>query len=369
MIIFRAVFVVSFLGILFGASLVSAQIVSAFPAKKTISLGENVSVKVVVSSPLQAMNAVSAALSYPASLSVVSIDKGGSVIDFWTEEPHVVGGKILFEGVALSPGYQGSSGVLFTVTFSGKKQGIAQLVFTNAAILANDGLGSNIIKGLGAASIAIGGGDTFLPPGVATVQPGGNTKSLALPVIIDYSPLIGSSEGLYLKGKGEPGAITKIVFHDASFRSIGEQFIASLQTSKRNLSEALVKNDPNDGTFEYASPPNLLAGAYNATPFLVDDKNNVEKPGLGVQLFVSDSRIVRGLVVFVNILALLIPIVGLIVLIYFIPWYSFRRMRVIKRRLGLEEEKIELSAHELNRQDKVMEHTTDTLLSSSETPK
>jgi hypothetical protein len=65
-------------------------------------------------------------------------------------------------------------------------------------------------------------------------------------------------------------------------------------------------------------------------------------PWFGVQLFVKDSKIVNYLIVAINVLGLLIPIVTLCVIVYFIPWYSWRKMRVLKRKLGLEEEKIEL---------------------------
>ena len=102
-----------------------------------------------------------------------------------------------------------------------------------------------------------------------------------------------------------------------------------------------------------------MAGVYNTTPFLVDINTNTEKPGLGAQLLVSDSKIVKMLVVLINVLGLLIPVVGLIVIIYFIPWYSFKRMRVLKKKLGLEEEKIELSGHQLERQDKMLDQNID----------
>ena len=139
-----AVFITIFAIVFSTASLTIAQTINVVPVKKSIVVEEETAVRIAVSSSAQAMNAVSASLSFPATLSVVGIDRTGSIIDFWTEEPRVVGGKILFEGVVLNPGYQGPSGTLFTVTFRGKKEGIAQLTFTNAAILANDALSCSI---------------------------------------------------------------------------------------------------------------------------------------------------------------------------------------------------------------------------------
>jgi len=369
----RTRFFISIVVLSFFPAFVCAQMLGVSVPKKEAAIGERVSARVYVSSPTQPINAVSGTLSFPASLSVLSISREGSIIDFWTQEPQAVGGSIRFEGVSLNPGYQGSSGTLFTVVFSGKKSGLATLTFNNAAILANDGLGSNIITGVGSATLRVGGAlattldpvpGTISPPTIPTTP----AKLKALPVITDYSAVVDPKSVAYLKGKGEPGAITKIVFRDSSFKSVGEQFIASLQTKKRELDEVLVKNDPETGEFQYNSGASLVAGAYNATPFLIDEEANTERPGLGVQLLVSDSPIVRALVVLVNVLALLIPVVGLGVLIYFIPWYSFRRMRVIKRRLGLEEDKLELSEHQLKRQDTLLEHDTNKLLDDAKTP-
>ena len=126
-----------------------------------------------------------------------------------------------------------------------------------------------------------------------------------------------------------------------------------IQSKKKRLDDVLVKNDE-QGDFEYKSPNNLVAGVYNATPFLLDNETNTDKPGLGVQLLVKDNKIVKGLVTFINVLMLLIPIVGLIMIIYFIPWYSSRRMRIMKKKMGLEEEKIEITEHQLKRQDKLL---------------
>jgi hypothetical protein len=156
-----------------------------------------------------------------------------------------------------------------------------------------------------------------------------------------------------LKGKGEPNALTKISFEEVSKKSFGEQFMDFIQSKKKRLTDVLVKNN-NQGLFEYITPNNLIAGVYNATPFLVDDNTNTSKPGLGVRLLVNDSKIIKALIIFINILILLIPIVGLIMIVYFIPWYSSKRMRILKRKMGLEEEKIELTAHELMRRDKLL---------------
>lgn len=320
-------------------------------SQSTVGEGDNITIDVKVKSPDQAINAVSGSITFPGDLlQIVSISRDNSILNIWTHDPNINRNKISFEGVILNPGYIGQGGNIFHITFQAKKIGTATISFNEGSLLANDGLGTNIIAGLNSTTFSIiGSGALDLIRPIAST----NNKLLALPVITEYSESVFSKDSVYLRGKGEPNAVTKLAFEEVSKKSFGEQFMDFIQSKKKRLTDVLVKNN-DKGLFEYITPNNLVAGVYNATPFLVDDNTNTSKPGLGVRLFVSDSKIIKALIVFINVLILLIPIVGLIMLIYFIPWYSSRRMRILKRKMGLEEEKIQLTEHELERQDKML---------------
>lgn len=324
-------------------------------SKKEFTVGDQVILTVSVVTPDQAMNATSGSLVVPANLTVNEITKQNSIINFWTEEPHTILNKIHFEGVALNPGYQGKSGKLFTVVTTAKKSGSFSVYLTDGAILANDGLGTNILDSLGSFPIIITEQTEIIHSPELEQNPivSQSEKSRLLPIITKYTPAVEPGSSLYVKGIGEPNATTKIVFKDVSAKSLGERFITFLQTEKKQITDSIVQNNTK-GEFIYTSPNNLVAGAYEAIPFLVDTKTNSEVPGTGVHLLVNDSQIVHYLVIFINILALFIPIVGLGVIIYFIPWYSRLRMRVLKRKIGLEEEEIELTEHQLQRKDKML---------------
>jgi len=169
-----------------------------------------------------------------------------------------------------------------------------------------------------------------------------------LPIVTDYFPTIEPQVVLYIRGKGEPLAFTKITFQNLSVKSLGEKFIAFLQTKKEEPATVVIKNNQN-GIFNYISNLDLVAGIYEITPFLVNPDNNTELPGPPIQLLVNDSAIVKNMVVILNIMGLLIPILFLGVIIYFVPWYSWRKMHLMKEKMLLEEEKIELTAEELRR--------------------
>lgn len=331
--------------VVFNSTTVFANSASLFIDKKVsdIQEGEQITLDVNVKSNDQAINAVSGIVIFPSEmLRMVSISKDNSILNIWTRNPSIQRNQISFEGVVLNPGYQGNNGNIFRVTFEAKKHGLAVISFSNGAILANDGVGTNIVSSLKSTSfniIGTGVTDLINKPIAKNID---TNKSLALPVITDYSLSINSGEDSYFKGKGEPNQLTKMTFEAISQKSLGEQFIDFIQYKKKRLTDAFVKNNEK-GLFEYVTPSNLIAGVYNVVPFLVDNKTNIDKPGIGVQLFVNDSKIIKELIVFINILVLFIPIVVILLFIYFIIWYSFKRMHVLKRKMISEEEKIEIN--------------------------
>lgn len=341
--------------LIFGANLAYSAGASLFlTSANTAEEGKTVIVDVRVNSGAQSINAVSGIVYFPQNLlSINSISKSNSLISLWISEPKLGLGQISFEGVALNPGYTGGNGLVFRIIFNAKNTGTASVGFREGSVLANDGLGTNVLTTLGSTSFQIVKASIPAsvkgPPLVITKETvkivtkyiTKEKKMSILPVITDYSIAVNSKDKLYLNGKGEPNALTKITFKDVAVKSLGEKFMEFLQSKKNNIEDVLVKNDSN-GDFQYVSTSNLVAGVYNATPFLVEQDSGIEKPGFGVQLFVTDSKTVKYLIVVINILGLLVPIVTLCVIIYFIPWFSFRKMRVLKKKMDLEEEKIEL---------------------------
>ena len=136
----------------FGAAL------SITPLSSSIGVGETISVSVMVSSTDQAMNAVSGAVSFPADkLEVVSVAKTGSILTLWVQEPFFSNsaGTVSFEGVVPNPGFLGSLGKIVTITFRSKSAGSAPLSFPSSSVLANDGLGTEILTSSAGATVTV----------------------------------------------------------------------------------------------------------------------------------------------------------------------------------------------------------------------
>ena len=149
------------------------------PSSGNYDVGKTITVSVYVSSPEEAVNAVSASLSVPSDLySIVSASSVGSVINFWVSQPTVSGNTVSFEGVVLNPGYQGTAGKVATLVLSPKKAGSGGPSFVSASVLANDGQGTNILSGTTDASYTIGGTQ---PPATPAATPQQSTPTQAAP--------------------------------------------------------------------------------------------------------------------------------------------------------------------------------------------
>jgi hypothetical protein len=126
------------------------------PSSKDLNVGDNLNIAVYVDSLNQAMNAVSFRISYPEDLlRLVSLSKTGTIINLWVQEPKGGNGEVFAEGIVLNPGFAGSRGKILNITFKAVKSGNANLNFVSGAVLANDGLGTNILKNMRGGSYAI----------------------------------------------------------------------------------------------------------------------------------------------------------------------------------------------------------------------
>jgi hypothetical protein len=129
------------------------------PSSRSYNVGEAFSVSVYVSSTEVSMNAAAGSITFPTDkLEVTSLNKAGSVMSLWVQEPSYSNGSgiVNFEGIVLNPGYKGSGGKLIAINFRAKSAGVANVSFSSGSILANDGMGTNILSGLGSADYTIG---------------------------------------------------------------------------------------------------------------------------------------------------------------------------------------------------------------------
>lgn len=127
------------------------------PSSGNITVGDEITVGVYVTSNDQALNAYSGSLSYSADVIEVTGVSGSGLTDFWVVEPSYsnASGSASFEGVIFNPGFIGAGGQILTLTLKAKSAGAAAITFADGSVLANDGQGTEILTDVGSATFAI----------------------------------------------------------------------------------------------------------------------------------------------------------------------------------------------------------------------
>jgi hypothetical protein len=138
------------------------------PTSGTYTIGNNFSVSFNVSSVNQAINTVSAQITFSTStLEVVDVSKSNTIMKLWLEDPTFSNttGIITFTAVKFDPGYKGSGGKLVTIIFRGKKPGAGNIAVSSGRVFANDGQGTELLTNLGTASY------TLIPSTIVPLPP------------------------------------------------------------------------------------------------------------------------------------------------------------------------------------------------------
>lgn len=127
------------------------------PTAGTFEKGQSFEVRAAVDTGGQAINAVEDVISFSNdTLQLDSISKSETILSLWIKEPFYDNstGKITFAGAIPNPGFTGL-GRLFKIYFKAKSSGSAWIKFNSAKVLANDGLGTNILGSIGRADFTI----------------------------------------------------------------------------------------------------------------------------------------------------------------------------------------------------------------------
>lgn len=160
------------LGILLGVVMLfanTAEAASLFfvPATGELGVGSKITVDLKIDSEGVGINAAQATIRFPKdTLTVTSIDKTGSIINFWLEEPTFSNADGVITFVGGTPyGISGASVQVLRVVFTSKGSGPASITIADAAITASDGSGTNVLSKTNDAVF------TISPTAVSTVIP------------------------------------------------------------------------------------------------------------------------------------------------------------------------------------------------------
>jgi hypothetical protein len=161
-IIFGAVAGV-FLSFIVSFSYASAATLRLVPGAGSFILGSTFDVSVVMNTQNEPVNTIEVELEFPADkLQIANPSLGKSIVQIWASPPTFSNqdGRIYFIGGIPSPGINTSEGIVQSFTFRVTSPGEAKISFgKNSSVLANDGLGTDLLKQTSPASFRL-----ILPP-------------------------------------------------------------------------------------------------------------------------------------------------------------------------------------------------------------
>lgn len=141
----------------FLAHAAEASTLSLSPSTGVYTSGETFSATVRIDTAGESVNAAEATLSFrPSELQVVSVSNSSSIFALWTADPTYSNdaGTVSFSG-GTPQGYTGSRGTVVTITFRAVSSGSHDVSFSDGAVLAADGRGTNILNRMQGASYTI----------------------------------------------------------------------------------------------------------------------------------------------------------------------------------------------------------------------
>lgn len=179
---------------LFLAGSVQAATLYMVPKIGDLKAGQDFTVEIMVNTGGDSFNAAQATIQFPKDLlQVTSIDNSASasIFNFWLEGPTFSNenGRIHFIG-GTTNGISGRAIPLLKINFQAKNSGEAPLQFTDSAITAADGSGSNILTNMEVASFRIA---AEAAPGTTPAPaptPGVSPATTPQPVLITRTPTV-----------------------------------------------------------------------------------------------------------------------------------------------------------------------------------
>jgi hypothetical protein len=311
----------------------------SFGGASSVSVGESISIPVVVSSPAAAINAVSADVSYPTDLLTLKSISKGSLINFWTQEPSfAAAGTASFEGVIFNPGWTGSKATVVSLVFTPKKPGTATISYSRGSVLANDGSGTEVIGTMSSKTLTIAPAPKPVAPAPAAAPvvatPATTTATstepvLTAPEITSYTRVVDRDHPFLIVGRTLPGAQIDIILSGCDdalkFSGLSAAGDCAAATSRSTTADS-------SGFFVLLWSGEIPAGSYS---FVVRSTiNGTPTPSSDVMHLVAQSVPERTLaLLFIDNLALLFAIVLAVAGFIALGFGIFYALRIFWRRM------------------------------------
>ena len=308
------------------------------PSSGVHKVGELFSVLINVNTGGRDINAASAQINFDnQKLELVAAGATRSIFSLWTEEPAYsnAAGTLRFSGGAPNPGFNGATGSILRITFRPKAQGSASVIFRSGSVLANDGLGTNILESLKGGVFNIMAAAEKSAPTPPSAPASSQAPFLAFeqpitaPIITDWPKELEEGLVLSIKGLGYPnGKILLFTQKGSADPAIEDRFAGT------------------DGRFSYSFSKTVTAGLYRVWAKNVTNEGLVSAASEIVTIEVTQPLFFRIGSIAVNYASIILTLLALILLLLLIIFWIWQQIRKWQERQGLEIHEAEQSLHE-----------------------
>ncbi|MGE5392905.1 MAG: cohesin domain-containing protein, partial [Candidatus Saccharibacteria bacterium] len=125
------------------------------PSSGSYPVGSNITVSVRVNTQNQDINTAEASMTYSGGVTLSTVSQGKTYYLAAPGSPAKGNGTAYLAGGLPTPGYNGTSGLLGTLTFRARSVGTAVVSIVDGKLLLNDGNGTNALSGRGSARFTI----------------------------------------------------------------------------------------------------------------------------------------------------------------------------------------------------------------------
>jgi hypothetical protein len=277
-------------------------------------VGDVFDVRIVANSDGAAITAAEAELRFdPASLEVAYLSTDSSILTTWSTDPTFSNetGIVKFSGWA-GEHYTGTSGQLLTITFRALRNSTSNARLAAGALLAADGLGSNIVTDLRSGVYTIAPRQTTPTP-IEVVEPpivvsaattsddisaigDGSVAIIQPPQLSDYPTVLEPGERIIFKGTTEPSARVFVWIQQ------GDQSPEHFEV----LSAA-------NGEFTYVSEGGAEAGVYRAWLEAQQSSGAQSSPTDKITFTVRSNNIAAVAASGAEMLTVLMPLLALVI--------------------------------------------------------
>lgn len=318
-----------------------AASLSLSSASAVVTAGDIVTVKVLVNAGGQAINTAEGTLQFPIDvLEALSLNKTSSIFSIWVEEPSFSNqtGEVSFSGGLPSPGYQGSSGTVFSVSFRAKRAGVATLSLADATVRANDGLGTNVLQSTGTLQLKIVQAPAVTPVPAQTTNPAQSTPPIVTPS--DTTPTVAPVAAT-------PKPVLNLL---PAHMYIGDQLSVNGHASSQDAQvylyivkdggdPAVLKTTPDlSGAFSFSGPV-LEKGTYEVWAKGVSESGVLSDPTDTIRIAVDDGSYITIGGISVRTSSLLLLLLAFLVLACvaaLVGWYKVYQYRHTSEALKIQ---------------------------------